>query len=133
MTEHIEWTDNHCHLPADPALAAATVDAAGAAGVTRLIDVGTDVQRSRTAISHAEMFDTVWATVGLHPHDADSGIDGIEPLLDHGRVVAVGECGLDYHYEHSPRAVQREAFRRPDRHGAQPRFASGDPQSIGMG
>ena len=110
MTKRIEWTDNHCHLPDDPILAAATVDAARGAGVTRLVDVGTDLERSRSAIGHAEMFDAVWATVGLHPHDADAGIDGIEALLDHARVVAVGECGLDYHYEHSHRSVQREVF-----------------------
>ena len=54
--------------------------------------------------------DGVWATVGLHPHDASRGTDGLEPLLDESRVVAVGECGLDYHYEHSPRDAQRRAF-----------------------
>jgi TatD DNase family protein len=52
----------------------------------------------------------VWATVGLHPHEARHGVDTITDLLDAPRVVAVGECGLDYHYDYSPRPAQREAF-----------------------
>ena len=52
----------------------------------------------------------VWATVGLHPHDAKLGLDGLVGCWASPGVVAVGECGLDYHYEHSPRATQREAF-----------------------
>ena len=62
----------------------------------------------------------LWATVGLHPHDAADGVDGLSALLDaevgpgaasgDRVVVAIGECGLDYHYDHSPRDVQREAF-----------------------
>ncbi len=57
-----------------------------------------------------------WASVGLHPHEASEGVDGVAALLTRaldaadGAVVAVGECGLDYYYEHSPRAAQREAF-----------------------
>ena len=52
----------------------------------------------------------MWATVGLHPHDARQGVATIVGLLDRPRVVAIGECGLDYHYDHSPRDVQRAAF-----------------------
>jgi TatD DNase family protein len=52
----------------------------------------------------------VWATVGVHPHDAVQGLAGIEDLLGDEAVVAVGECGLDYHYDHSPRPTQREVF-----------------------
>ncbi len=58
----------------------------------------------------ARAHDGVWATAGVHPHDASQGLDGLEPLLAESEVVAVGECGLDYHYDHSPRPVQREAF-----------------------
>jgi TatD DNase family protein len=83
---------------------------ARAAGVERLITVGTDAAQSRAAIDVAAAHDGVWATVGLHPHDASNGVDSIVPLLDAPGVVAVGECGLDYHYDHSPRPQQRDAF-----------------------
>lgn len=103
------WTDNHCHLPAPPE-AVDLLDQAQAAGVDRVIDVGTSVASSRTAIAMAEVDPRVWATAGVHPHDAADGLDGLDALLDHPRVVAVGECGLDYHYLHSPVDVQRDAF-----------------------
>jgi TatD DNase family protein len=62
------------------------------------------------AIEVASAFDDVWATAGVHPHDASGGIEGIAELLADPNVVAVGECGLDYHYDNSPREVQREVF-----------------------
>jgi len=105
----LRWTDNHCHLPAG-ADAAAVVAEARDAGVTRLVDVGTDAEHSRQAIAVAREHDGVWATVGLHPHDATNGLDDLLGLLAEPEVVAVGECGLDYHYDHSPREVQREVF-----------------------
>jgi TatD DNase family protein len=95
------WTDSHCHLQdaADPEDA---LQRARAAGVTRLVCVGTDAGQSRRALALAG--DGVWATVGLHPHDAKQGVEGV------ASPVAVGECGLDYHYDHSPRPTQRDAF-----------------------
>jgi TatD DNase family protein len=106
------WTDDHCHLPADAAAAADLVAEANRAGVTRLVTVGTDVASSRVAIGHAHAHaGTVWATAGVHPHDAkDGGVDAVEAMLREPGVVAVGECGLDYHYDHSPRDVQRDVF-----------------------
>jgi TatD DNase family protein len=113
------WADSHCHLPypgledVDGHLAAAR-----AAGVGRFISVGTDAAQSVAAIEVASRHADVWATVGLHPHDATEGVDSIVAVLDggdgdaRGRVVGIGECGLDYHYDHSPRDVQREAFAR---------------------
>jgi TatD DNase family protein len=98
------WTDAHCHITAD------ALDAARAAGVERMISVGTDVASSQAAIALAAGHEGVWATAGVHPHDAKDGIAGVEALLAAPEVVAVGECGLDYHYEHSPRDVQREVF-----------------------
>jgi TatD DNase family protein len=80
------------------------------AGVTRIVTIGTDADESAAAIALAAAHDEVWATVGLHPHDAKNGVDTIVDLLDAPKVVAVGECGLDYHYDHSPRDVQRAAF-----------------------
>jgi TatD DNase family protein len=132
----IRWTDDHCHLgwDVDEAVDAGEVDAmvaeARAAGVERLITVGTDARRSAEAVRAAARHPgVVWATVGLHPHEARHGLDGVVDLLaetgprhdlrSHGRsgrgsgehvVVAVGECGLDYHYDHSPRPVQRDMF-----------------------
>jgi TatD DNase family protein len=103
------WTDNHCHLPRGEA-ADAPVAEAREAGVMRMVNVGTEAEHSRQAIEVAEAHDGVWATAGVHPHDATEGIDGIIGLLEHPRVVAVGECGLDFHYDHSPRDVQRRVF-----------------------
>jgi TatD DNase family protein len=108
----VSWTDSHCHVPFEGlgADAADVVEDARRAGVTRMVDVGTDAAQSAAAIAVAQAHDGVWATVGLHPHDAKLGVDTIVPLLGEAKVVAVGECGLDYHYDHSPRPVQREAF-----------------------
>ena len=107
------WTDSHCHLPwPDSGDPDELRRAAHEAGVERLITVGTDAISSAAAIAFAEQHDGVWATIGLHPHDAIQGVESIQPLLDesHAVVIGVGECGLDYHYDHSPRDVQREAF-----------------------
>ena len=106
------WFDNHCHVDDEriPGGTAGALAAARDAGVTGFVTVGTDAERSAAAIAVAAAHDDVWATVGLHPHDAVKGVDSIVPLLDAHRLVAVGECGLDYHYDHSPREVQREAF-----------------------
>jgi TatD DNase family protein len=105
------WTDSHCHVhdaPDDEADAA--VAEAAASGVGRLVAVGTDVRTSHLAVALARRHDGVAATAGVHPHDAAGGLDGLTALLDGDGVVAVGECGLDYHYDHSPRPVQREVF-----------------------
>jgi TatD DNase family protein len=105
----VRWTDNHCHLVPGPEATDAVAEAA-AAGVERLVVVGTDAEQSRESIRVARAHDGVWATVGVHPHDATEGIEGMLELLDEPEVVAVGECGLDYHYDHSPRPVQRTVF-----------------------
>ncbi|MDP8953881.1 MAG: TatD family hydrolase [Actinomycetota bacterium] len=103
------WTDSHCHLPAGAEGTAAIAEAV-AAGVRRLVNVGTDAASSRIAVEVARAHDGVWATAGVHPHDASGGLDGIAELLAEPEVVAVGECGLDYHYDHSPRPAQRQVF-----------------------
>lgn len=109
------WFDNHCHLTSLDADPAAIVADARSGGVSRLLTVGCTVEDSAKAIEIAAEFDNVWATAGVHPHEAEGGIDGLVELLDTGslesrKIVAVGECGLDYHYDHSPRAVQRLVF-----------------------
>ncbi len=106
----MRWTDDHCHLPDDVPAAGEQVADARAAGVERIITVGTELEHSRAAIAVARALDGVWATAGVHPHEAKDGLDGLSDLLGEPEVVAVGECGLDYHYDHSPRDVQREVF-----------------------
>lgn len=110
-------TDTHCHIHeagyGDPEGALAR---ARQAGVERLICVGTSSQSSREAVEFTASRDGLWASVGLHPHDAVAeGNLGIENLRAHllsaknsniDKIVAIGECGLDYFYEHSPRDVQ---------------------------
>lgn len=114
------WTDTHCHLEDERYLGegerdlggvSGILDRARAAGVSCFVTVGCDAESSRVAIACAENHADVWATVGLHPHEASRGVDTISDLIgSSSRVVAVGEAGLDHHYDHSPREQQRTAF-----------------------
>jgi len=115
------WTDAHCHLQdrflSDPSAAhevAATLERASAAGVSRAIVIGTDATTSAEALALADAGGPVdlAATVGLHPHDAVSDLAPVAALArsGHPRLVGIGECGLDYFYEHAPREDQRSAF-----------------------
>lgn len=111
-----ELIDSHCHL-ADPRLRAdidGVLARAAAAGVTRLICAAGNVAESRDGLAIARQFPNVWFTAGLHPHDAKEAdgqyIAQLEQLAADGRNVAIGEIGLDYHYDHSPRDVQRRVF-----------------------
>ena len=110
------WFDTHCHVHDErtPGGADGAVAEALAAGVSDMITVGCDRATSLAALEVAANHERVFATVGLHPHEASQGVGTIVDLLHPGsdgvRPVAVGECGLDYHYDHSPRDVQREAF-----------------------
>lgn len=115
------WIDNHCHLghpgrDGAPDDGAAAVQEAHAGGVVALIDVGTDAASSAAARDRAAVLPGVRATAGVHPHDASGGTEQLRRLLDPhqdpraAEFVAIGECGLDYHYDHSPRDVQRRVF-----------------------
>jgi TatD DNase family protein len=109
MSHLAPWLDSHCHLP--DADADELVAEAEAAGVSTMVTVGCDRASSIEALAVAGRHAGVHATVGLHPHEARYGVATILDLLDGSvRPVAVGECGLDYHYDHSPRDAQREAF-----------------------
>jgi TatD DNase family protein len=109
----MRWFDSHCHIH-DPRIdQAEAVEAARVAGVHRMVTVGCNEATTRAAIESARVHTNVWATVGLHPHDATDGLAWASDLLDRSaesRVVGVGECGLDYFYEHSPRDTQKRMF-----------------------
>jgi TatD DNase family protein len=110
---HASWVDSHCHLQSlsDPE---AGIERARVAGVSRMVCVGTDLETSRQALDLAARHRDVWATVGLHPHDAwklAAEWELLEPLVQAERVVGVGETGFDFHYLHSPAEEQRAAFR----------------------
>jgi TatD DNase family protein len=108
------WTDSHCHIGDEriPGGLDAALAAARDADVDTMVVVGTDEEHSVRAVALASEHENLWATVGLHPHDAVNGVESVVGLLDRPKVVAVGECGLDYHYDHSPRDAQRVAFAR---------------------
>jgi TatD DNase family protein len=106
------WTDTHCHTQEQMVETGSDelLQRARAAGVERFVVIGTDANTSAEAITIANKHNDVWATVGLHPHDAVNGVDTIAHLASSPRVVGIGECGLDYYYEHSPRDIQMPAF-----------------------
>lgn len=105
------WTDSHCHVPYD-GVGLEVIAEARDAGVTRLVTVGTDAAQSARAAQVARDHDGVWATVGLHPHEAEADLAAVVDVLDASgpEVVAVGECGLDYYYDHADRGAQRDVF-----------------------
>ncbi|MGH9043668.1 MAG: TatD family hydrolase [Acidimicrobiales bacterium] len=113
------WFDTHCHVQEDFEPSSGALDRAVSAGVGDIVCVGTDAASSRQALDLACSppvgAPRISATVGLHPHEASGGIAALSSLIDESlqagrRPVAIGECGLDYFYEHSPRAAQREVF-----------------------
>jgi TatD DNase family protein len=103
--------DTHAHLDAFEDVDEA-IERARAAGVGRIITVGTDAGRWHSALDLAERHEGVFAVLGIHPHNAadDSTIDGLRETLDHERAVAVGETGLDYYRDYAPRDRQQERF-----------------------
>ena len=108
------WVDSHCHVQMATDGADAVLDRAREAGVTAMVVVGTDVESSTVAVDLAGRHPDVWATVGLHPHDAsrlDEEWSALEALAATDRVVAVGEAGFDLHYRHSEPDAQEAAFR----------------------
>lgn len=113
----LELFDTHSHLN-DPALsdqADDIVQRALSVGVTRIVVPGYDRQSSLLAIELAERYAGVFALVGFHPHDAkdvtDSDLVDLESWCRHDKVVGIGEIGLDYHYDNSPRDIQQRVFR----------------------
>ena len=109
--------DSHCHLdfPDFAAEREAIVARAHAAGVGRMITISTRVRRFAEVLAVAEAFDDVFCSVGTHPHNAaeepDVTVDDLVRLSRHPKVVAIGEAGLDYFYDNSPRDSQARGFR----------------------
>lgn len=145
MTPALELADSHCHIQSIGAAvgeqhtrerwekagttAEAVIERAHAAGVTRLVCVGCDVDDSRLAVAFVQEREGCWASIGIHPHEAlpheknfhggpagtaasiEHWLQALDELAKAPKVVAVGECGLDYFYEHSDRTAQREMLR----------------------
>ena len=107
----MNYVDSHCHLyDTRGADLDDVIESARAAGVSKMITVGCDAATTQQAIDIAARYEGVYPTAGLHPHEAVRGVETIRHFFDDPHVIAVGEAGLDYFYEHSPRAQQRTAF-----------------------
>ena len=109
--------DSHCHLDmiADHQDLEEVVGRARRAGVQTMVTISTTLSGWDRVKRIAETYDNVWCSVGVHPHEAgpegQSAPDKLIELAQHPRVVGIGESGLDYHYDNSPRAAQAESFR----------------------
>src|SRR5882762_2765912 len=110
--------DSHCHLdfPDFAPDLEAIVERAAAADVARVVSISTRVRRFDKLLAIAERFPNVYGSIGTHPHYAHEELDvTVEELVErsrHPKVVAIGEAGLDYHYDYSPRDAQEIGFRR---------------------
>jgi TatD DNase family protein len=108
--------DSHCHLNYEGLLErqAQVLENARGVGVSGFLNISTRQREWNAIIAVAEREADVWASIGVHPHEADAHPDlGAEALVDaasHPRVIAIGECGLDYYYDKSDRAAQRVRF-----------------------
>ncbi|HPZ54964.1 MAG TPA: TatD family hydrolase [Bacillota bacterium] len=108
--------DTHAHI-SDPKLASdieLVVERARQAGVTTIINVGDNVERSKVALAQAEQYASMWAAAAVHPHEADSldddSLEQLRVMAKNPKVIAIGEIGLDYYYDTPDRQVQKSAF-----------------------
>lgn len=106
--------DSHCHIHDKdfPIDVKSVVDRARLVGVEKIICIGTDVDSSARAVRLADEYDNVFASIGVHPHESKYGTDTLTDLLKSkkSKIVAIGEIGLDYFYDHSPRETQWAAL-----------------------
>jgi TatD DNase family protein len=108
--------DSHCHLNYEGLVERQdeVLENARAHGVHGFLNISTRQREWDAIIAVADKHDDVWASVGVHPHEADAhpdlGAGALAAATSHSRVIAIGECGLDYYYEKSDRAAQRERF-----------------------
>jgi len=111
------FVDSHCHLnyPGLVEEQGAVLDRARSAGVSAMLNITTRAAEWDAVLAVAEANEDVWASVGIHPHDSDAHADvDTDTLLArarHPKIVGIGESGLDYHYDRSDRARQRDNFR----------------------
>jgi TatD DNase family protein len=110
--------DSHCHLT-DEKFAGevdAVVERARQQGVVRMVTISSHPEDTQAALDIARHHENIWTTSGIHPHSvAEYGRDGISmvaELAEDDKIVAIGECGLDYYYDNSPRGMQRSALRK---------------------
>jgi TatD DNase family protein len=109
--------DSHCHLdfPDFSGELDAIIGRARAVGVGRMVTISTRIKRHGDLLAIAERFDDVFCSIGTHPHNAheelDIAVNEIVHMTEHRKVVAIGEAGLDYHYDLSPRDAQERGFR----------------------
>jgi TatD DNase family protein len=109
--------DSHCHLdfPDFAAEREAVIQRARDAGIGTMLTIGTHLDQFPGVRAIAEAHDDIWCSVGAHPHEAAEHdrvtADDIAALAAHPRVIGIGETGLDFHYDHSPRDIQEQVFR----------------------
>jgi TatD DNase family protein len=112
----VRLIDSHCHLNYEGLVErqAEVLESARQRGVAGFLNISTRQREWGDIIGVAEREPDVWASVGVHPHEADAhpdlGAAALVEAADHPRVIAIGECGLDYYYDKSDRAAQRERF-----------------------
>jgi TatD DNase family protein len=112
----VRLIDSHCHLNYEGLVErqAEVLDQAREVGVAGFLNISTRQREWDQIVAVAEREPDVWASVGVHPHEADAhpdlGAAALVEAADHRRVIAIGECGLDYYYDKSDRAAQRERF-----------------------
>jgi TatD DNase family protein len=119
MSDSLNFIDSHCHLHFDDYLPdfVAVIKDAAAHKVTKMVCVGVNLADSQKAVDLASKQKNIWAAVGVHPHDAGNFLgdpnsqDKLSKLIKSPKVVAIGEIGLDYFKDYSPRDVQQKALR----------------------
>lgn len=110
--------DSHCHLyiKNSPEQQDQLIKEATADGISRIINIGIDIETSELSVVLAEKYDSLYCTVGIHPHDAKKlngqSIEKLRQLAVHQKVVAIGEIGLDFYRNLSPRPLQYKAFKK---------------------
>jgi TatD DNase family protein len=112
----VRLIDSHCHLNYEGLIErqAEVLEKARERGVAGFLNISTRQREWSDIVAVAEREPDVWASIGVHPHEADAhpdlGARALVEAADHPRVIAIGECGLDYYYDKSDRAAQRERF-----------------------